>query len=549
LATLSPQPLDGGRKLLRLATRCSTNEEFFATFSRFVDETSIVILTSQPRPVGTKQPILVQLSGGEAMMRGEAEVVEVRTSPRGMMRLKLLAVDEKTRDVHRELLLRARKLAQAKSTPPPIPAEPVPPPKRATSAAEGTGQAREERAPHATYTLPANPFGELPDQALELFIECTLYEETGSFPTDGLNEIAQGTPPPSAVPQPIGAQPSTAVPMPILAKEASTAMIVPSGTFASMVPSLAQSGALQVPTILPSHPLPPKVEPMPARPLAEELRSTDEVQALLGRKRGPWAFILVTAVLAGAAGFAGGFLARESAPAPAAAPVAVPVAVPVTAPPAVVPAATPAPVPVEPVVAKAAPVAKPAKEPPPEARPPVVAAAVVPPTPASVPSGSCSLDVITEPLEVDVIAGGTRLGKTPLRAAVIPCDEVVPLVLDHPRYEKVERALRPKPGTPVAIEVRMQRPAGRVTLSSSPPGATFRVGGKSVGRGPTSSDVLSFTHVKIEAELAGYKPWSQRVYVKGRSHAVSVQLEPLRKPVKPTGPVSKPPKKGGKPDL
>jgi hypothetical protein len=107
---------------------------------------------------------------------------------------------------------------------------------------------------------------------------------------------------------------------------------------------------------------------------------------------------------------------------------------------------------------------------------------------------------------------------------------------DHPRYEKIERRVTATPGTPVSLDERLSRPAGKLSLVSTPPGASFTVGGKSVGRGPTGTDVSAFTQVTVTAALAGYKPWTQKVYIKGRSYSVHAKLEKLPQPKRPTAP-------------
>jgi hypothetical protein len=186
--------------LLRAATRCSSLDEFLATFSRFVDDTSVTIITSQPRTVGTRQPFAIQLKDGETVMRGECEVIETNGRMGGgrpSMRLKLVQVDDETRALHKELLSRAKRgtllgiPAMGRAVPPPVPAEALEPAASHEQPAPAAAEAAKpvddgwddgptaSRTPGASYTLPANPFGELPDEALEYFVECTLYEDTG----------------------------------------------------------------------------------------------------------------------------------------------------------------------------------------------------------------------------------------------------------------------------------------------------------------------------------------------------------------------------------
>src|SRR5262245_26304681 len=116
-------PVSGGaaekQRFLRLVSRFVTREEFLDVFQQFVDENSIFVATRQPLPAGRRQRIAIQLKTGDTMLFGEGEVIESPAhfagpgSPLGM-RLKILSLDERSRLLHRELLKRKRKKAQAR---------------------------------------------------------------------------------------------------------------------------------------------------------------------------------------------------------------------------------------------------------------------------------------------------------------------------------------------------------------------------------------------------------------------------------------------------
>ena len=99
-------------------------------------------------------------------------------------------------------------------------------------------------------------------------------------------------------------------------------------------------------------------------------------------------------------------------------------------------------------------------------------------------------------------------------------------------------------GQLVTVQERLARPPGRIIVSSTPPGASVRVDGTAVGRAPAGANVLAYTHVKVDVEMPGYKPWSDRVYVRGKKHTMSVKLEAVpRKPgAKPVAKPKTPPK-------
>jgi hypothetical protein len=119
------------------------------------------------------------------MLRGQGEVTEcfpetVPPAKRVGMRMHILSLDTASQATFARLMEHKR----APTLPPPfrgspaqqtvrflVPPMPAPP-----------DRPPESRVPGASYTLPANPFSELPPEALEHFIDCTLYEDTGQPP-------------------------------------------------------------------------------------------------------------------------------------------------------------------------------------------------------------------------------------------------------------------------------------------------------------------------------------------------------------------------------
>jgi len=83
-------------RVMRVLTPCATVEEFVSRFAPLVDEESIVIVTLQPRRLGSRRPFELVLAGGEVVMRGESEVIEV--VPGQHVRLRFLALDGASRD-------------------------------------------------------------------------------------------------------------------------------------------------------------------------------------------------------------------------------------------------------------------------------------------------------------------------------------------------------------------------------------------------------------------------------------------------------------------
>ena len=109
--------------------------------------------------------------------------------------------------------------------------------------------------------------------------------------------------------------------------------------------------------------------------------------------------------------------------------------------------------------------------------------------------------------------GRDTLGRTPLARTAVPCG-AASVTLTHPRYLPATVALEAGPNAPVTVSARLSRPAAQLQLSSSPPGAIFKVNGDKVGRGPRNVTVLRFETVRVEARLPGQKPWRRKLYLK-----------------------------------
>jgi hypothetical protein len=167
---------------LRIATRCSSLDHFVATFHRFCDAQTVFISTLTPRTVGLETAFSIDLADDTPALRGVGVVLESWTStqnPFGRPGLKLgikrLATESEP--IFDRLLFAREALAE---TPTPVASmiaarrlDPIRP-----SATEPTVG---ERTPGSELVLPANPLMNIDDTALAGFVDCTLYEETGSF--------------------------------------------------------------------------------------------------------------------------------------------------------------------------------------------------------------------------------------------------------------------------------------------------------------------------------------------------------------------------------
>ena len=80
--TTSTTPTPGQKtKALCIATRCTSVEQFIATFHRFCDESSFFVATMTTRPVGLETAFSIQLEGGAPVLRGYCVVLEAWSTP------------------------------------------------------------------------------------------------------------------------------------------------------------------------------------------------------------------------------------------------------------------------------------------------------------------------------------------------------------------------------------------------------------------------------------------------------------------------------------
>jgi len=505
----SPRP-----RTFRIATRAATREEFVDSFWRFIDEESIFLAMREPPTVGRRHPFRITLQGGEPMLVGEGEVVDSITDGSGKfarngMRMRFVRIDESSRAMHRELLSRRLSVTPHPRPMTGAPVGPMPPPPRTFPDASPPP----DRAPGATATLPANPFSQLPDSALEHFVECVLYEDTGVLTLEPGVRVPEGaapgtpvradtplpstTPPPSGTPLPAPSAltpPPTPPPAPLPAPPHGPPPRAPSLARRRTQPPNELSGIMppgwasgEVPSFEDEY------EPEKRYKLWKVLALASGVTLVIGLGLGwvLWGGRTAHAPLAG----------ETAAAAPAAADVpAAPVARPH--------AAEPAP----PAPKEAAP-----------ARPPAPVAAA--PAPAS---GECVASINSTPPGVKATVGAVALGPTPVAAAHVPCHGT--LVLEHPRYDRFEKQLALTAGKPETFNLVMTRPQALLTLSSTPPGAAITVNGVAAGKTPATVKLPAFTNASIALALTGHKPWQQKVYVKGKKQALSAALESLQKP-------------------
>jgi hypothetical protein len=135
----------------------------------------------------------------------------------------------------------------------------------------------------------------------------------------------------------------------------------------------------------------------------------------------------------------------------------------------------------------------------------------------------CSAHIVTEPSDAKVSWRGQALGRSPITDAKIPCGAGV-LTIAHERYQTFTREVTASTDTPVDVTERLHRPPATLIVGSSPAGAAISVNGLALGAAPRRLPTSRYEQVSIHATLAGYPPWSKKVYLSEATTNVTAQL-------------------------
>jgi hypothetical protein len=152
------------------------------------------------------------------------------------------------------------------------------------------------------------------------------------------------------------------------------------------------------------------------------------------------------------------------------------------------------------------------------------AGAVAPPT-----AGGCAFDVASTPKGAEILLDKSVIGTTPTKLT-LPCDVEHRLSFRKQRYVSLERRYTPtEAGKP--LRVSLARPTYLVKVSSTPPGATVLVGGRSQGVTPTTIRLPVNETSTLTFTKEGFTSVTQKVTPKQNNESVSTSLK--RAPRKP----------------
>ena len=152
---------------------------------------------------------------------------------------------------------------------------------------------------------------------------------------------------------------------------------------------------------------------------------------------------------------------------------------------------------------------------------PAHAAAPASPTPAP---PSCYAEVSSVPAGAEIVLDqASVIGTTPQRVA-LPCGHPVELLVRKPHLVPSTHTITPTPeGT--AVQFVLVRQTFLVKVSSTPPGATVTLGGKSLGVTPTMVKVPAFESSTLSIARDGYETESETVAPRGNGTAVHTMLK------------------------
>ncbi len=137
---------------------------------------------------------------------------------------------------------------------------------------------------------------------------------------------------------------------------------------------------------------------------------------------------------------------------------------------------------------------------------------------------SGELSVVTHPAGATVTVDGEARGKTPLSVSLAVGKHEVSIT--HDRYATVTQSV-PVPGK---FDVTLKRPAATLHVDSDPAGAEVIVEGKPRGKTPVDVTLDAFHHYDVQVTLLGTKPWHKRVALKPPQTDVIAKLSVVHNP-------------------
>src|SRR5262245_9310475 len=149
-------------RALCVATRCTSVDQFVATFHRFCgDDQSFFVATMTSRPIGLETPFSIQLADKQPVLRGMCIVLDAWATPenrykRPGIRLGIKRLTADSQLVFDRLRAASKSLGVAEATPPPGPPPGLPLVSRGSPPPEPPSSAPQPPLPSIAHPAPAS---------------------------------------------------------------------------------------------------------------------------------------------------------------------------------------------------------------------------------------------------------------------------------------------------------------------------------------------------------------------------------------------------------
>jgi hypothetical protein len=137
-------------------------------------------------------------------------------------------------------------------------------------------------------------------------------------------------------------------------------------------------------------------------------------------------------------------------------------------------------------------------------------------------TGDCEVDVNSNPTGAEIVRDQEVLGTTPAKIT-LPCGVEVKLVLRKAKIGSITKSVTPGENTKVRVAFAKQMLSLKVT--SSPPGATITVAGKSLGVTPAMVKLPANESATLVISKPGFNPDTQKFTPKQNNQSVHVSLK------------------------
>ncbi len=517
-------------RVIHLSTRCATEAEFVERFAAFTTNNVLTMPGRFDLPPDATARFVIALASRQPVLEGRCRVLAPPGgTPDTKVRIEFVELGVRSQAVHEKLIRAASLLKPKTAQPPPLlppkappplharttPANKAPPLAPVSPVATDTVAPPSGRAPGAEYQLPANPFGKVDSEALESFVECTIFEEEGSppprteFTENGptavdrikvsqngeeafLNGSVEGQQTPVVRTRKNLAQQAAEIIDELAAKdpERTTAKFgsdLLASAFAEGMTTSARSAKAETQPAAAAMP----VMAMPADP-TDLIATQQPVYGRHGPKRLPiitfGAGLLLGAVL--------GFVLRGGSP-ESVDHVATRVGAMAPHPPAASVALAPAAEPVPPAAPETAAAAR--------------TSAKAEESQIPLPSpGPCLVDITTNPPGAVVSWNNKFLGTSPLTGKAVPCGSAR-VRLRKGKFRLVALDVNVVPDTTFRVEHDLRAPLVRLQITSVPTGSIVQLNRRKMGATPRTLFVPMKVATMVRVMRPGHEPWLRRV--------------------------------------